>query len=42
MRILIQLFYSFASNVLCFLQIFIFPELFNAPVWWTPTARSCC
>ena len=23
---------------LCFLQIFIFPQLFNAPVWWRPNA----
>ena len=27
-------FYSIASNVWCFLQIFIFPQLFNTPVWW--------
>ena len=33
MLIFIQLFYSIASNVWCFLQIFIFPQLFNTPVW---------
>jgi len=38
MRIFIQLFYSFVSNVWCFLQIFIFPQLFKASVWWRPTA----
>ena len=31
-----QLFYSVVSNVSCFLQIFILPQLFNAPVWWRP------
>ena len=35
MHIFIQLFYSIASNVWCFLQIFIFPQLFNTPVWRT-------
>ena len=31
MHIFIQLFYSIAWNVWCFLQIFIFPQLFSAP-----------
>ena len=38
MHIFIQLFYSIASNVWCFLQIFMFPQLFNAHVWWRPNA----
>ena len=38
MTIFIQLFYSIASNVWCFLQILIFPQLFSAPVWWKPNA----
>ena len=33
MHIFMQLFYSIASNVWCFLQIFIFPQLFNTPIW---------
>ena len=33
MHIFIQLFNSTTSNVWCFLQIFIFPQLFNTPVW---------
>jgi len=33
MHIFIQLFYSIASNAWCFLQIFIFPQIFNTPVW---------
>ena len=33
MHIFIQLFCSIASNVWCFLQIFIFLQLFNTPVW---------
>ena len=36
MRIFIHLFCLFASNVWCFLQFFIFPQLFNALVWWRP------
>jgi len=38
MHIFNQLFYSIASNVSCFSQIFIFPQLFNAPVWWRANA----
>ena len=33
MHIFIQLFYSIGSNAWCFVQIFIFPQLFNTPVW---------
>jgi len=32
------IFCRIASNVWCFLQIFILPQLFNAPIWWRPTA----
>ena len=42
MHIFIQLFCSIASNVWCFLQIFIFPQLFNAPEWWRPNALVVC
>jgi len=41
MLIFIQLFYSIASNVLCFLQIFVFPQLFNTPVWRTNAVVVC-
>ena len=38
MCVFIQLFYPITSNVWCFSQIFIFPQLFKAPVWWRPNA----
>jgi len=38
LRIFISLCYPIASNVWCFLQIFIHPQLFNTRVWRRPTA----
>ena len=37
LRIFIKFLHPIASNVWCFLQIFIFPKLFNAHVWRWPT-----
>ena len=38
MHSFIQLFPSIASNVWCFSQFFIFPQLFNALAWWKVNA----